>query len=85
MLITRLLSRFLLIVALTSSAVTVLAQAHTSWHAALSSAMTNRRQGHLDLSIGLFSQSSLLALTDREKMISEGELGATLIQARRLE
>ncbi len=85
MLITRLLFRFLFTVALTLLTVTALALPQASWQATLSSAIANRRQGNIDLSVGLFTRASQLARTDREKMIAEGELGATLLQARRLE
>ena len=83
---TRLLLRFLFTVALTLSNASLFAEAQaTTWTSALSSAIANRQQGNLDLSIGLFTQASQLASTDSEKMRTAGELGATLLLARRLD
>ncbi len=81
----RLFFRFLFILTWLLSGAGLQAQTLTTWDAAQSSAVAGRQRGNTELSIGLFVQAGKLASTDLEKMRTAGELGATLLLARRLD
>lgn len=53
--------------------------------AAISTGIAYRQQGNLALSIDLLMQAKQAARTDQERMRAAGELGASLLQARRLD
>jgi CHAT domain-containing protein len=59
--------------------------AEESWTAALSAGVASRAQGNLDLSIGQLAEAGRLAANLGQRMRAAAELGASLLQARRLD
>ena len=57
----------------------------SQWELDLSRGIAYRKQGNLELSIDMLAQSARSATTDQERMRSAGELGASLLQARRFD
>jgi Flp pilus assembly protein TadD len=57
----------------------------SQWELDLSRGIAYRKQGNLELSIDMLARSARAASTDHERMRSAGELGASLLQARRFD
>ncbi|MBI4741802.1 MAG: CHAT domain-containing protein [Betaproteobacteria bacterium] len=79
------LARYCFLIALALSGAFALAGGAGSWEAAISSGVVSREQGSLELSIGQLGQAVRLAAGERERMRTTAELGASLLQARRLD
>lgn len=60
-------------------------QASRNWASLMSDGMRERQQGRIDLAIDHLQQAGLLARGNSQQMQSAGELGAALLQARKLE
>ena len=81
---TRWIVRGLIVVAIAARSFAAVAGEASQWQQDLSTGIAHRQQGNLDLSIRFLSQSARVATTDRERLQAAGELGASLLQARRL-
>ena len=79
------LTRCILVAALAMSSLLAFAEEAMSWQTAISTGITSRQQGKLQLSIDLLTQARRIAGTDPDRMRAAGELGASLLQARRLD
>jgi CHAT domain-containing protein len=77
--------RRILILALVVSHPSVAGAEPGPWAASLSKGIAYRQDGNLDLSIDALSKARVQASTPRERMLATGELGASFLQARRLE
>jgi len=79
------LARYCSLIALALSSAFALAGGAVSWEAAISAGIASREQGSLELSVGQLGQAARLAADERERMRATAELGASLLQARRLD
>lgn len=79
------LTRFILVVFWAFSNVIAYAANTVPWDTTLSTGIAYRQQGKLQLSIDLLTQARQTAGNDKDRMRAAGELGATQLQARRLD
>jgi len=77
--------RCLWMLALTLSGASVMAGAAEPLEAAIADGVRLRQLGHLHLSVDALTQANRLPATDLQRMRLAGELGASLLQARRLD
>ena len=79
------LTRFILVATLALSNVFAHAANTVPWETNLTAGITNRQQGNLQLSIDQLTQAKQTANNDKDRMHAAGELGASQLQARRLD
>lgn len=78
-------TRCIVVVALAMSSLLAFAEEAVQWQTAIPTGIAYRQQGKLQLSIDLLTQAKRKASTDQDRMRAAGELGASLLQARRLD
>lgn len=77
--------RRLIALSVVLAATPAVAQGHPDWAARMASGLTDRQDGRIELSIVHLQQARQTAANDTERGQAAGELGAALLQARKLE